>query len=139
VFLDRRDPKQMAISHGYEPGESPDDLKKIICELIVQNEIQKSITTVGRKVRPHQLVEVAFQLCVPNGPYTKSQAARALGIGRATLYWPSKQARKDKQVAIAIEKWQKLNDTMESGPMCQDRKRSSSKSYSPPFPFRSRT
>jgi putative transposase len=57
-------------------------------------------------------VEVAHQLCVPNGPYSKSQAARALGIGRATLYWPSKQAVKDKQVAVGIEKWHEVDDTL---------------------------
>lgn len=57
-------------------------------------------------------MEVADQLCVPNGPYSKSQAARALGIGRATLYWPSKQAVKDKQVAVAIEQWHERDDTL---------------------------
>ncbi len=30
VFYDKRDPKQKAQSQGYAPGESPDDLKKII-------------------------------------------------------------------------------------------------------------
>jgi len=63
-------------------------------------------------VRPRQLVEVAYQLCVPNGPYAKSQVARALGIGRATLYWSSKQAVKDKQVAVAIEQWHEQDDTL---------------------------
>lgn len=63
-------------------------------------------------MRPRQLVEVAHQLCVPNGPYSKSQAARALGISRATLYWPSKQAAKDKQVAVAIEQWHEQDDTL---------------------------
>jgi putative transposase len=57
-------------------------------------------------------VEVADQLCVPNGPYSKSQAARALGIGRATLYWPCKQAVKDKQVAVAIEQWHEVDETL---------------------------
>jgi transposase len=41
VFPDKRDPKQKAASQGYAPGESPDDLKKIIGELTVQNEILK--------------------------------------------------------------------------------------------------
>lgn len=63
-------------------------------------------------MRPRQLVEVAYQLCVPNGLYAKSQVARALGIGRATLYWPSKQASKDKQVAVAIEQWHEIDDTL---------------------------
>ena len=43
VFHDKRDPKQKAQSQGYEPGESPDDLKKIIGELTVQNEILKKV------------------------------------------------------------------------------------------------
>jgi transposase len=38
-FYEKRDPKQKAQSQGYAPGESPDDLKKIIGELTVQNEI----------------------------------------------------------------------------------------------------
>jgi len=33
-------------------------------------------------------------------------------VGRATLYWPSKQAVKDKQVATAIEHWHELDDTL---------------------------
>ncbi len=41
LFLDKRNPKEKAISQGYEPGESPDELKKIIGELTVQNEILK--------------------------------------------------------------------------------------------------
>ncbi len=41
LFRDLRNPKQKALSQGYEPGESPDDLKKIIGELAVQNEILK--------------------------------------------------------------------------------------------------
>jgi putative transposase len=57
-------------------------------------------------------VDVAYQLCVPNGPYPKSQVAHALGIGRATLYWRSSQAVKDKQVAVAIEQWHQQDDTL---------------------------
>lgn len=41
LFVDKRHPKEKALSQGYEPGESPDDLKKIIGELTVQNEIRK--------------------------------------------------------------------------------------------------
>ncbi len=55
---------------------------------------------------------MASQLCVPNGPYSRSQVARALGVGRATFYWRSKQASKDKQVATAIEQWHELDDTL---------------------------
>lgn len=57
-------------------------------------------------------MELAHQLSRPNGPYSKSQVARALEVGRATLYWPSKQALKDKQVAVGIEKWHEIDDTL---------------------------
>jgi transposase len=43
IFLDKRNPAQKAVSAGYKPGESPDDLKKIIGELTVQNEILKKV------------------------------------------------------------------------------------------------
>jgi hypothetical protein len=49
VFYDKRDPKQKAQAQGYEPGESPDDLKKIIGELTVQNEILKKVSGLLRK------------------------------------------------------------------------------------------
>ncbi len=49
VFQDKRDPKQKARSQGYEPGEAPDDLKKIIGELTVQNEILKKASGLLRK------------------------------------------------------------------------------------------
>ena len=49
VFHDKRDPKQKAYAQGYEPGESPDDLKKIIGELTVQNEILKKVSGLVRK------------------------------------------------------------------------------------------
>lgn len=55
---------------------------------------------------------MANLLCVPNGPYSKSQVARALGIARGSLYTRSKQAIKDKRVAIAIEQWHELDDTL---------------------------
>ena len=43
VFVDKRNPKQKAKAQGYEPGQSPEDLKKIIGELTVQNEILKKV------------------------------------------------------------------------------------------------
>jgi putative transposase len=55
---------------------------------------------------------VAFQLCHPNGPYPKSQVALALGLSRGSFYLKRKQAKKDKQVAIAIEAWHEKDDTM---------------------------
>ena len=39
IFLDQRDPQRKAQSQGYAPGESPDDLKKLIGELTVQKEL----------------------------------------------------------------------------------------------------
>jgi transposase-like protein len=43
AFGDNRNPKSRAIHSGYEPGQSPDDLKKIIGELTIQNEILKKV------------------------------------------------------------------------------------------------
>jgi transposase-like protein len=49
IFADQRDPKSRSKAQGYEPGESPDDLKKLIGELTVQNEIlKKSRGLLGR-------------------------------------------------------------------------------------------
>src|SRR5260370_37782099 len=41
IFSDQRDLKSRSKAQGYEPGESPDDLKKLIGELTVQNDILK--------------------------------------------------------------------------------------------------
>src|SRR5215472_9798259 len=49
---------------------------------------------------------------VPNGPYSKSQVVRALEFARGSLYLVSKRAIKDKQVAVAIEQWHELDDTL---------------------------
>lgn len=43
IFLDKRDPKRKSRSYGYPEGQSPDELKKIIGELTVQNEILKKV------------------------------------------------------------------------------------------------
>lgn len=43
LFVDKRNPAHKAASQGYKPGEAPDDLKKIIGELTVQNEILKKV------------------------------------------------------------------------------------------------
>lgn len=49
VFADQRDASNRAKAQGYEPGESPDDLKKLIGELTVQNELlKKSRGLLGR-------------------------------------------------------------------------------------------
>ncbi len=41
IFVDKHDPRQKAQAQGFAPGESPDDLKKLIGELTVQNDILK--------------------------------------------------------------------------------------------------
>ncbi len=41
ALLDKRNPKQKAVAQGYAPGESPDELKRIIGDLTVQLEIVK--------------------------------------------------------------------------------------------------
>jgi transposase len=43
IFVDKRNPKQKAQAQGYAPGESPDELKRLIGELTVQNEILKKV------------------------------------------------------------------------------------------------
>ena len=43
AFGDKRNPKAKAIRAGYEPGQSPDELKKIIGEQTVQIEILKKV------------------------------------------------------------------------------------------------
>jgi transposase len=43
TFGDKRNPKSKAIRSGYEPGQSPDELKKIIGEQTVQIEILKKV------------------------------------------------------------------------------------------------
>jgi len=41
IFLDKRNLKNRAISAGFKPGESPEDLKRIIGELTIEKEILK--------------------------------------------------------------------------------------------------
>jgi transposase-like protein len=43
IFPDKRNPKAKAKLAGFAPGQSPDELKKIIGELTVQNEILKKV------------------------------------------------------------------------------------------------
>jgi putative transposase len=57
-------------------------------------------------------VELAHQLMAPNGPYSKSQVVRALSFARGSLYLQRKRPLKDKQVAVAIEQWHELDDTL---------------------------
>ncbi len=57
-------------------------------------------------------MELAHQLTAPHGPYSKSQVARALSFARGSLYVRRKRPLKDKQVAVAIEQWHELDDTL---------------------------
>jgi len=57
-------------------------------------------------------VELAQQLTAPNGPYNKSQVVRALSFARGSLYLQRKRPLKDKQVAVTIEQWHELDDTL---------------------------
>jgi putative transposase len=57
-------------------------------------------------------VELAIHLTKPKGPYKKSQVARALGFARASYYVKSKQAIKDKAVAVKIEEQHERDDTL---------------------------
>ena len=41
IFSDQRDPVSRSKAQGDEPGESPEDLKKLIGELTVQNDLLK--------------------------------------------------------------------------------------------------
>lgn len=43
VFYDKRNIQQRLKSQGYQPGQSPDELKRIIGEITVQNEILKKV------------------------------------------------------------------------------------------------
>lgn len=43
AFGDKRNPRSKAIRSGFEPGQSPDELKKIIGEQTVQIEILKKV------------------------------------------------------------------------------------------------
>ena len=42
-FTDKRSPKQRSASQGYEPGQSPEELKRIIGEYATQVEILKKV------------------------------------------------------------------------------------------------
>ncbi len=43
IFSDKRDASARARSAGYEPGQSPDELKRVIGDLTVQVEILKKV------------------------------------------------------------------------------------------------
>jgi len=43
IFTDKRSRKERAVSQGYEPGQSPEELKRIIGEYATQVEILKKV------------------------------------------------------------------------------------------------
>jgi putative transposase len=57
-------------------------------------------------------VELASQLTSSQGPYSKSQIARAMGFARSSYYWDSRIAPKDRGIATQIEEWQEHDDTL---------------------------
>jgi putative transposase len=57
-------------------------------------------------------VELARLLVAPNGPYSKSQVARALDIARGSLYLQSRRILKDEQLATLIAEWHKQDNTL---------------------------
>ncbi|GLV53940.1 integrase [Dictyobacter sp. S3.2.2.5] len=57
-------------------------------------------------------MELGRTLCASGGPINKTQLARALGIARSSLYLQLKRPQMDKQLVVAIEGWQELDDTL---------------------------
>jgi putative transposase len=57
-------------------------------------------------------VELAQHLLAPHSPSSKSQVVRALAFARGSLYLHRKRPSQDKQVAVAIEQWHELDDTL---------------------------
>lgn len=57
-------------------------------------------------------MELAQQLLAPHSPYSKSQIVRALQFARGSWYLQRKRPLKDKQIAVAIEQWHELDDTL---------------------------
>jgi putative transposase len=57
-------------------------------------------------------VELARHLIAPNGPYSKSQVARALDIARGSLYLQPRRAIKDEQLAALIVERHKQDNTL---------------------------
>ncbi len=57
-------------------------------------------------------MELARLLVAPNGPYSKSQVARALDIARGSLYLQPRRALKDEQLAALIMEWHQQDNTL---------------------------
>ena len=113
IFSDQRDPMSRRKALGYEPGESPDDLKKLIGELTMQNDIlKKSERHCWANEQAAQNGGGAHTACAPRSPINKSPLARVLGIARSSLYLQLKRPKQDKALAVRIEAAHEKDDTM---------------------------
>ena len=80
---------------GYDPGESPDDLKKLIGELTVQYDILKNPEDCWANEQAAQNGGGAHAVCAPRSPINKSPLAWVLGIARSSLYVQCKRPKAD--------------------------------------------
>src|SRR5713101_2876504 len=96
LFADQRDPKSRRKALGYDPGESPDDLKKLIGELTVQNDILKNPEDCWANEQAAQNGGGAHAVCAPRSPINKSPLARMLGIARSSQNVQCKLPKADK-------------------------------------------
>ena len=97
---------------GYEPGESPDDLKKLIGELTVQNDLlKKSERHCWANEQAAQNGGGAHTACAPRSPINKSPLARVFGIARSSLYVQSMRPKADKELAVRSEAAHEKDDT----------------------------
>jgi putative transposase len=51
-------------------------------------------------------------MCASDSPINKSQLARSLGIANSSLYVQPKRPQMDKALAVRIEQWHEIDDTM---------------------------
>jgi hypothetical protein len=97
LFADKRNPKQKARAQGFPKGIARRPQTDHRRADGAERDPKKSTGAVGQ-LTAAQKMELASQLTPPNGPSSKSQVARALSFARASYYWQSSQARKDKVV-----------------------------------------
>jgi hypothetical protein len=76
LFTEKRNPQQKAISQGYKPGESPDDLKKSGANSRCRTRSSKQFRGCWDAKTGARSVELAHRLSRPNGPSSRSQVAR---------------------------------------------------------------
>src|SRR6266566_8890750 len=113
IFRDQRDPPSRSKAQGYDTGESLDNLKQLIGELTVQNDIlKKSERHCWANERAAQNGGGAHAVCAPRSPINKSPLARVVGIARSSLYLQLKRPKQDKALAVRIEAAHEKDDTM---------------------------